>query len=293
MPIWFGISIFCATVAVGAALVAFFSRNRSAPPQAEKAAGLSIIAAILAGIFSLVSSVHTVPTKNVGIVTQFNKHTGANTGAGLKWTAPWQKVEDWNASRQSYDHLDEKTCVQVRIVGLQTACVEVLIEWQVKPDRAPEQWANYRKSFDYFTSKRVVPNITDSLNAVFREHDPIANVDSETAVIKPVDTRQYIEPTRTDLSNRIGDDINVLAVTFGFIHYNEATQKTIEAFQSKVMEARNLQQDEKNAETRARITGKNSARDKQAWCLEIAEEKGKEPGFCLGGGNPTQVTGGR
>lgn len=261
----------------------------------EEQGEASVIARIATGIciglallFTLISSVHTVPTRNVGIVTEANKHTGETTGAGLQVTLPWQKVEDWDASRQYFDHLDEKTCVQVRITGLQTACLEIRVEWETIVKEAPNQWAAFRKDFKFFEKNRVNGNFTDALNAVWREHDPIANVNKDTAVITPVDTRQYIEPFKAEVSKRIGNDVNVVSVTTGFIHYNEATQKTIEQFQSKVMEARNLEQDLKNAETRRQITEKNKARDPLTWCLEQAEKNGKEPGYCFGPPQPVR-----
>lgn len=242
----------------------------------------------LALLFTAISSVHTVPTRNVGIVTEFNKHTGKTTGAGFQVTWPWQKVEDWDSSRQYFDHLNEQTCVQVRITGLQTACLEVRVEWETIAKEAPNQWASFRKDFKFFEKNRVNGNFTDSLNAVWREHDPIANVNKDTAVITPVDTRQYIEPFKAEVNKRIGDDVKVISVTFGFIHYNDATQKTIEQFQSKVMEARNLEQDLKNAETRRQITEKNKQRDPLTWCLEQAEKNGKEPGYCFGPPQPVR-----
>lgn len=274
-----------------------------------KAAGTGTVFVILFVLGMLVAAGWTVPARNVGIVTQGNKavthkvdgkEVNRTTGAGWHWTKPWQKIEDWDASRQSYDHLGgpgnkENSCVSTVITGMDTACVEVLVEWETKAENAYEQWASYKKDFDFFKSRRVEPNIKDAVSAVFRSHDPTKNVDTSSAdaAIVPVAMKDFKQPLMNEISSRIGADIKVLAVTFGRIHYSENTQKTIDAFRAKVMEARNLAQDERNADTRKRITEKNSTRDKQAWCLEIAESKGKEPGFCLGGGNPTQVTGGR
>lgn len=255
--------------------------------------GVSGLAVFIALTLTVIASAWTVPQRNIGIVTSANKATGETTGAGWHWTAPWEKIEDWDAGRQTFDHLDENTCVQVRITGMDTACVEVLIEWEAKAEKAPEQWASYRKNFNFFKDRRVNPNLTDALNASFRSHDPVKTVDAKSAAIIPVDMNEFKKPTMDEINSRIGADVNVLSITFGFIRYNEGTQKTIDAYRAKVMEARNLEQDEKNAETRKRITDKSAGRDPRAWCLEIAEKHGKEPGFCLGGGNPTQITGGR
>ncbi|MEK8106677.1 hypothetical protein NKG94_18585 [Micromonospora sp. M12] len=57
---------------------------------------------------------------------------------------PWQKVGEWDAGRQKYDHIGGDNCVRVRTGTLADACVEVLVEWQVKPENAPKQFMDYK-----------------------------------------------------------------------------------------------------------------------------------------------------
>lgn len=301
MPALFVIAIILFVLAAAAFAVSRFLPKATLDSYRDEihprrwAAGVAIALAVLGLVFALFSSVYTVPTRNVGIVTSFNKPTGEVTGAGLKLVAPWQKVEDWDASRQSWDHLGnegakDNRCIDVRITGMDTACVEVLVEWQTRVDNASEQWASYRKDFDYFVEKRVAPNLKDALAAAFRSHDPTSTVDAKTAAITPVSMNTFKEPLKTEIGARIGADVEVLNVTFGQVHYSKATQDTINAFRAKVMEARNLEQDEKNADARKRITDTNSKVDAVTRCLEIAAQHGREPGLCLGGGQPVQVT---
>src|SRR5215204_3364393 len=115
------------TKAKGGGILAFFG-----------ALALSVVCIVLA-------SMSTVPTRNVGIVTQFNKQTGRTTGAGLQWTAPWQDVDDWDASGQTYAHLGDD-CVWVTIAAQRRACIPVQIEWAAKADNAPETWATYKEA---------------------------------------------------------------------------------------------------------------------------------------------------
>ncbi|MBF9135347.1 stomatin [Plantactinospora sp. S1510] len=284
MPALFVAALVLFALAVVAALAAAVSRDHRAG-----AAGGAVVAAFLGMLFTVSASANTVPTRNVGIVTAFNKPTGEVTGAGLKWVAPWKKVEDWDASRQTFDHKSQKTCVQVRIVGLQGACVEVQIEYQTHSAKAPEQWASYKRDFGLFMNRRVEPNLTGALNDIFAAHDPLSNVDATTGVVKPVDTAALVEPLKANIANRTGEDIQILGVVFGFVHYAEKTQQQIEAFQQKVLEAKNLEQDRKNAELQRQVSAKNAQVNPTVRCLEIAAQHGKEPGFCLGGGNPVQT----
>jgi hypothetical protein len=296
MPALFIIAITFLAIAVIAAIVAVLSPTTMRGEYGKdlhprRYATLAAVALVgLAGLFTLFSSANTVPTRNVGIVTSFNKPTGEVTGAGLKWVAPWKKVEDWDASRQTFDHKHQNKCVQVRIVGLQGACVEVQVEWQTHTEKAPEQWASYRRDFEQFVGRRVDPNLTGALNDVFATHDPLANIDGTTGVVKPVDTTSLVDPLRTNVEKRIGADVKILGIVFGFVHYDAKTQEQIEAFQQKLLENRNLQQEKKNADVRKEISEKNAQVNPVTRCLEIAAQHGKEPGLCLGNGNPVQVT---
>lgn len=283
MPVLFVFALILFGIAAVAAIAAVFIQERAA------AVGAAVVVGLFGFLAMVGASANTVPTRNVGIVTSFNKPTGDVTGAGLKWVAPWNKVEDWDAGRQSFDHKSDKSCVQVRISGLQTACVEVLIEWSTDPAKAPEQWASYRRKFDFFVDRRVNPNFAGALNDAFADHDPLANVDAN-GVVKAPDTKPLVEEVKTNIVARIGADVQVHSVVFGFIHYNAETQKAIEAYQQKILTNKNLLQDEKNALVQKRITETNAKVDAVTRCLEIAAQYGKEPGLCLGGGAPVQVT---
>ncbi|HEX5596523.1 MAG TPA: stomatin, partial [Micromonosporaceae bacterium] len=63
----------------------------------------------------------------------------------------------------------------------------------------------------------------------------------------------------------------------------------IKAFQDKIAQTRNLEQDRKNADIQKQITETNAKVDKVTRCLEIAEKNGTNPGLCI---NPGIVVGG-
>lgn len=276
------------TALVFFALAALAALGGGLAKERELAIGAALGATVLGVLCTVGASVNTVPTRNVGIVTSFNKPTGETTGPGLKWVAPWKSIDDWDASRQSFDHRGDN-CVKVRITGLQNACVEVLVEWTTDKGRAPEQWASYKREFSNFVGKRVDPNLVGAVNDAFGDHDPLANVDEKTGQVKAPDMKPFAEKLRANIDSRIGDDIDVESIVFGFVRYDAETQKSIEAFQQKILANKNLLQDEKNAQVAKRITETNAKVDPVTRCLEIAAQHGKEPGFCLGGGNPVQA----
>lgn len=237
----------------------------------------------LAALMLLNAAVSTVPTKNVGIVSQFKAQTGRTTGAGLQIVYPWQKVDNWEASRQTFDHLHQDRAVQVRIVGLQQAWVEIKIEWSVKPEQAPEQWAAYKEhDFEIFVDRRINPNITFAINEAYESHNPLSNVDVDTGAINPPLKQPFIDAIRKNIESRLGKDITVHDVVIGFVKYDDNTQDQISKYQQKVLEGRNLDVDLANAKKRQEINDQYKKRDPRTWCLEIAEAKGTEPGLCMG-----------
>jgi len=285
MPVSFILAILCGVAGALALAVAVTTTgsNRSVS-KGIGAGGLGLAVVLL-----LFSSAYTVPTRNVGIVTSWNKPTGEVTGPGLQWVAPWQKVDDWDASRQAFDRRGDNNCVWVRIAGLQKACVDVLVEWTTDSAQAPEQWASYKRDFGNFVGTRVDQNIVNALLDTFADHDPLANVNEETGQVMAPQTGPLAEKAQSIIEARIGGDVDVLATVIGIIRYDEKTQQSIEAFQQKVLAAKNLEQDRRNAEIQKQVSETNADVDPVVRCLELADKHAREPGFCLGGGNPVQT----
>lgn len=246
-------------------------------------------ALVLSVVCIVIASMSTVPTRNVGIVTQFNKQTGRTTGAGLQWTAPWQDVDDWDASGQTYAHLGDD-CVWVTIAAQRRACIPVQIEWAAKAENAPETWATYKEvhgksRFEVFVDRRVNPQINGALTSVFAGFDPLGEVDAKTGDAPAPDLNKlYKQPLTDAMTAALGADITVRSVAFEAPRYDEPTTAAIAAYGQKILEARNLQIDKANAVTRAQITKTDASVDQVARCLQIAEKLGKEPGLCMGGG---------
>lgn len=282
----FVFAIICFVVALIAVPVAVVSKRGGA-------VAVIALALVVGGISTVVASLSTVPTRNVGIVTQFNKQTGRTTGAGLQWTAPWQDVDDWDASGQTYAHLGDQ-CVWVTIAAQRRACVPVQIEWSSNTTNAPENWAAYKETksgddtlsrFETFVARRVNPQINGALTSVFADFDPLGNVDIKSGDAPAPDLNKlYKAPLIAALNADLGDDIKVKSVAFEAPRYDKPTTDAIAAYGQKILEARNLTIDQANAITRAAITNTDAKVNQTARCLQIAEKLGKEPGLCMGTG---------
>lgn len=247
------------------------------------------VGTVIAIACTVIASLSTVPTRNVGIVTAWGKPTGRTTGAGLQWTAPWQDVDDWDSSGQTYAHLGDH-CVWVTIAAQRRACIPVQIEWSAKAEDAPDNWAAYKEvdgksRFETWVARRVDPQINAALTSVFASFDPLGSVNAKTGDAPAPDLNNtYRQPLTEALTTALGADVTVKSVAFEAPRYDEPTTAAIAAYGQKVLEARNLAIDEANAKTRARITTTDASVSQTARCLQIAEKLSKEPGLCMGGG---------
>ena len=281
----FVLGIIALILALVAALVAARTGEPGRRRLIRTAAGAG---GLLATVLVLISCLSTVPTRNVGIVTSFQKPTGRTTGAGLQWTAPWQDVDDWDASGQTFSHLGDN-CVWLTIAAQRRACIPVQIEWSAKAENAPENWSAYkevegRSRFEVFVARRVDPQISGALTSVFAGFDPLGKVDVRSGDAPAPDLNKlYKQPLVDALTAALGTDITIKSIAFGAPMYDEPTTKAIAAYGQKVLEARNLEIDKANAVTRAQITRTDASVNQVARCLQIAEKLGKEPGLCMGG----------
>ncbi|AEB44046.1 MULTISPECIES: SPFH domain-containing protein [Micromonospora] len=284
MPIGFILAIVGAVIAAVAVAVALLGGHRNVRQVGALTAVSALVATLL---LTVASSAHSVPIRSVGIVTSFGKPTGEVTGSGLKWVAPWQRVGEWDAGRQKYDHIGNDACVRVRTGTLADACVEVLIEWQVQPENAPQQFMDYKGDFDSFRGQRVGVQLDSAVNDAFASYNPLERIDAKTGNLN-VDLKPFAESIKSSAEGRLGSDVDILSVTITRVNHDEKTEGNIKAFQDKLAQTRNLEQDRRNAEIQKEITETNAKVDKVTRCLEIAEKNGSSPGLCI---NPGIVTG--
>lgn len=266
------VMVFAATVAV----VSFNSR--------PGAVTVLVLAAIAAGLLSLGSAANMVPIRSVGIVTEFGKPTGEVTGSGLHWVAPWKKLGEWDASRQKYDHRG-KHGVKVRTATMADAWVETLIEWQVVASAAPSQFMEYKGSFSAFQARRVDVQLDNAVIDAFASYDPLANIENKGNVNIPLEpyARKIEEAARV----RLAADVKILSVIVTRVNHDDKTEANIKAYQDKIAQGRNLDQDKVNADKQAEVTRKNASVDQVTRCLEIAAANGTNPGWCLNPGIST------
>jgi len=288
-------AIIFAIAAALAAIVRYLVRHDE---DRGLATGALVLATVIAVVLALFSCLSKVPTRNVGIVTSWGKPTGRITGAGLQWTAPWQDVEDWDATRQSYNHLADKCdhpgdgSLWVQIAGQRNMCSRVQINWETTDSKqAAKNWSTYREvdgksRFEVFVERQVDPLINDALLTTFRDFDPLSLVDPKTGEAKAPDLAgQYSAVLRQQIDARLGRDITVMSISWGLPGYDSATTALISQYGQKVLEKRNLAVDQQNAVTREGIAKESGVPAAIQQSLDLVKALGKgEPGLCMGSG---------
>jgi len=257
---------------------------------------------VLAAVFTANASFNKVPLNNVGIVTQANKPVGKElpngttdwetTGPGYHWIEPWQKIEEWDANYERWDHLSEQNPAQVLIAGLQPAKLEIAVDYAPHESQAPQQFKDYKKEIERWRTNRALPTITTAVNSAFKDFDPLAGIDPNTGQVKTPDLAPYQEKVKQAILAAAPGEIKVKAVQIGYIHYSAETTKQINARAALLLQSGNLKIEKANQALKNQITNEKAQADPLTRCIDQA---GQYAGLCgllkNNGGNASVLVG--
>lgn len=303
MPAWWVIAIILFVIAALVAVVTLFI-NKDVRVMGW---GIAAIIAILGVLCTIISSFNIVSTRNVGIITSFGRPV-SERGAGIAWVAPWQKVTEMDAAIQlqsfqgnSYD--DPQSAVKVRLGNNSAAFVESNLNWRIKEDAAGKMFQDYR-TFENIRQNLVDKQLQVALSKEFAKFNPQTQVAVEDPTKPTTVPRQaqgadlpgIAATVKQDLQNAVGTEIEIIDVRIPGIFYDKSTQDRIDAFNQKVQETKNAQQDVQTA-TQNRLASEQRAaqpipdlRIAVFNCINEMVSKGQSPAGCWGqvgsGGNP-------
>lgn len=257
--LWLGFLLVLIIIAVLWFLVA--KRDRGIP---------AIVAAALTLIFlvSLVLSCTTiVGTRQVGIVTKWNKPTGETFDAGLHWVLPWTDVHEMDAAIQN-DVYNGDNRIQVRLGNNSTALADVNIRWEIVQDQADELFQQY-KEFGNVRSNLVERNLRTALNEAFTKFDPLAGdpkapVDANGKPTgAPAPAPVTLTTVTTDALNlmkqKSGNQVTILDLSIPVIDYDDNTEQKINAINAARADTTRAEQEAKTA-TQRRLAAEELSR---------------------------------
>jgi regulator of protease activity HflC (stomatin/prohibitin superfamily) len=313
MPGWWIIAIlFFVVAAVGLAASVFLDKRKTWW-------GISAAAALFGVLFTLISAYDRVDTRNVGIITEFGKPVGVH-GAGIVWHAPWRKVSELSEAIQlqafesnSFDDASQgrgannnPAAINVRLANNSNAYVDENLNWRLREGAAPKLFQDYGGANVFQTIKEqlVDRQAQVALSKVFATFNPqvmlaaAANAPGAsaqmTAPAQGADLPAMAGQVKKDLQDAVGSEIEILDVRIPRIFYDQPTQQRIDAYNQKVQETINAQQDVKTAEQN-RLAAEQRANQPPPDlriaifnCLNDQVKNGRDPAGCWGqiGGQP-------
>jgi regulator of protease activity HflC (stomatin/prohibitin superfamily) len=309
-----GLLLLVAVIALGVFVV-----RRFRFPEALLALGIALVLALVWGAFACTVQ---VSTRNIGVITSFGKVDGV-VDNGIHLVMPWQDVTELPENIQlqafesaSFDDADKgngkdnnPAALKVRLANNSTAYVDENLNWQLKEGNAPRLFQNYGGSNDDVFSK-ITSNLVDrqaqvALSEVFASFSPqgVPTLDANgnpvntpaNAVAKDLPT--LAAETKTKLQAAIdanGGGIDILDVRIPGIFYDSGTQGRIDAFNQKVQETKNAQQDIQTATANASASAQRAAQPVPNLsiaifnCINQAAQDKRDASGCWGqiGGQP-------
>ena len=285
------VSIICALVILCAIAAFVLGLLKSEP--------FALVGAVVAFVLSIAllgfMCTTTVPTKQYGVVTTFNKPTGMlKTGLHFVW--PWQDVHDYDAAIQMDTREDGNSkapCTTVRITHQATACVNTSIKWRIKENSVDSLYQNY-KSFDNVRHTLVDRELTSALNETFNKYDALAVNEKGDSNVPALSTLSA-EVTKS-MQKRVGNQIEVLNVLIPSIKLDNNIQNKVNSLLSQVAQTRIAEQtiktNEKQSEANKKLSQSlnNDPNVLVSKCLDIVETSKSLPaGFTCWPGNASSV----
>jgi len=186
-----------------------------------------------------VSGLKSVPVKNIGVAQSFGAVQGGFYSPGIHetWT-PWLHLTDINETVQTTTFETgnpQNGCMTVRIGGQQSACADITIQWQVKPEAAGSLFSDYANKGDLMTTIEdavVIRELKQVVNGVLGDYNPITDVQSVTSTNSATSQFSGFGPAilaqmRADIGNRI----SVLTVLMPYVHYSDQVEAKLNAIQ--------------------------------------------------------------
>src|SRR6185437_6519631 len=184
---WFFLAVVVFLGCLGCVVGALASQDKR-----MAAGGAAVICLIVALILFFISGIREVPNKSIGVPTSIGK-VGTVMRPGLHHTAPWTRVnilpetvqtttfEGCQGAFCTGSHPTHGNCLEVRIGGQQTACLDVTIQWRILDSGGPGLYNNYGSSgngsvISDITNAVVVRELKSVVNAQMGDYNPIQDV---------------------------------------------------------------------------------------------------------------------
>jgi regulator of protease activity HflC (stomatin/prohibitin superfamily) len=265
---------------------------------------------LVAGAVLFMSSFTIIPTKTVGIESQFGR-PGAVLDNGWHWKAPTAIVHKFDASLQSDKYSSDKDDsgdpITVRLFTGSQAQVNVTFQWKLEDNANFVQvFMNY-KDPQNITTNLVKRALQQALNEVFASYNPYAAlIAAQDSGAAPGTTKvatsfadfqaQALEKLNGELGRQ---GVQAVSLTIASIGFDDKTQTNLDGLSSSIAQTQIAIQNEKTADAQAAANAKLNGQAAspatiQQLCIQatqkVLEEGHQLPaGWSCAGGSTTVI----
>jgi regulator of protease activity HflC (stomatin/prohibitin superfamily) len=288
---WFIIAIILAV----AGIVAVFA----APLNKDYKGVWRITGGALIGVALLlfvISGLKEVPTKSIGVATSFGSVDGQPLGPGIHETwSPWKHVNvlDETIQTTTFEGCQGQfctgtdpqrgNCLEVRIGGQQTACLDVTIQWRIRDSAADGLFSDYANSgpiMPEITNAVVVRELKQVVNEEMGDYNPIQDV-SVNGTSGNSQFSSFGAKVKAQMVSDIGNRIQVVSVLMPLLRYDSTTQSRLNTIQqqyaSTAIAQQQIQTNEAQSTANSKLGTPSTAVLEQE-CLSIVETAVKDGG---------------
>lgn len=235
----------------------------------------------LAVIVLVIGSFTIVGTREIGVVTTFGRPVDELPN-GIHFKSPWSKVTEMDGAIQINTHTGDDAPL-VRLANNSMARVDNSVQWRLRPHAIQQLFLDYR-NFDNIRENLVARQLTTALNEAFETVDPLSRDHSDG-----IDTTKMGEIVAEMLRGRVGEQIEIINVLTPVIHYDEATQKRVDALNVERANTRIAEQKQQTATAEAKANeelSRSVSHDPNVLvskCLDAARDNKTSPLGCWPG----------
>lgn len=282
------------SVIVGAMSIALFIGSRWLGENRSLGRGIALFLSVITAFLFIMSTWTIVGTNKIGIFTSFGKPYTA-TDNGLEMKRPWAKKAELDAARQflrfcgdgnNEEDIDKKqySKIHVKIDGNAKADMCGTVAWQMKATTKQEKanaiqlFRDYRE-FNRITTNLVYPNVKVVMGDVLAGLNPL--VAEKNMSIGDINAKVLAA-----LKAKFDGSIIIQAADISVPDYDPQTDDAIaKDLAQKALTQLAVEKEKTNiAEAKANAAIQTSIQDIKVLinkCLDLAKERGHNPGFCM------------
>lgn len=297
-------------VVVGIILIAMKevkSSDRGGTPTSVRGIGILLIG--LAFAFFAVGGVKHVPARNIGIPSSFSQVGADAYGPGYHETwKPWLNLTDATETIQTTaftgcwgqyctsDKQPRGNCLEVRIGGQQTACVDVTVKWQMNKATAGKMYLDYANQEDNLVNAVRDFLITQELHKAENTQLDGYNPITDAKDLGTGSNSQYLtfaNLVETQVARDLGSQVHIVSVNQPLAYYTASTEQFLHQIQNKAAEDQvAILQQKVNADQKLALSNLGQPTTAQLQYLCVTSTVVHAAGWsCFGGNSQIAVAG--